>query len=193
MNINELRESKFLKRTDVGDGTVVTIAGVEQVNVAKEGAPEEMKWVLHVKEFDKGLVLNSTNGQLIAQALKSEESDDWTGKQIELYDDPSVSFGGKLVGGIRVRAVRGQQPARGSYRAPASGAAPATGSSKSQLKAKFRAHPQFNKDLKPDDINAHLMKHYGGKLDELAEEDAQEALNNFDSICEDVIENSLPF
>lgn len=52
------------------------------------------------------MVLNSTNGQIIAQITKSEDTDDWKGWKIVLYDDPNVSFGGKLVGGIRVRAPR---------------------------------------------------------------------------------------
>ncbi len=49
---------------------------------------------------------DETNGQLIAKITKSEETDAWSGHKIVLYDDPSVSFGGKLVGGIRVRAPR---------------------------------------------------------------------------------------
>lgn len=109
-HISEMKSSKFLKRTDVGeDGTVCTIASVSQENVAKEGADPEMKWVLHLTNFDKPLVLNSTNAQLIAKFLGSEQTDDWEGKKIILYDDPTVSFGGKIVGGIRVRAFKGKQ------------------------------------------------------------------------------------
>lgn len=73
--------------------------------MAKEGAPEEIKHIMFFKEAEKGLVLNSTNGNLIAKFL-GEETDDWTGHQVVLYDDPTVSFGGKLVGGIRCRQPR---------------------------------------------------------------------------------------
>ncbi|GAF83248.1 unnamed protein product, partial [marine sediment metagenome] len=31
------------------------------------------------------------------------ETEEWIGKQIVLWADPTVSFGGKLVGGVRVR------------------------------------------------------------------------------------------
>ena len=41
-----------------------------------------------------------------AHLLGSKNSDDWTGKQIELYHDPNVSFGGEVLGGIRVRKAR---------------------------------------------------------------------------------------
>ncbi len=74
--------------------------------MAKEGEPAEMKWALTFKDCAKPMILNTTNSQIIAQILKSEETDDWIGKQIVLFDDPNVSFGGKLVGGIRVRAPR---------------------------------------------------------------------------------------
>lgn len=104
--ISEMKSSKFLKKEDVGEGTVCTIEGVSQENVAKEGADPEMKWCLHFTNLDKPLVLNTTNMQLIAKFLKSEDTDDWEGKKIILYDDPSVSFGGKLTGGIRVREFK---------------------------------------------------------------------------------------
>lgn len=119
MNIAGLKQSKFLTRADVGTGVLVTIRQVFQENVAKEGAPEEHKWCMAFDELEKPMVLNSTNGQIIASFLKSDETDNWIGSKIVLYDDPSVSFGGKLVGGIRVRAPRGQAAAK-----PAAGGQP---------------------------------------------------------------------
>jgi hypothetical protein len=52
------------------------------------------------------MVLNSTNGQLIARLLGSKNSDDWIGKEIDLYNDPNVTFAGELVGGIRARKAQ---------------------------------------------------------------------------------------
>jgi hypothetical protein len=111
MNINQLKESKFLKKEDAGTGILVTISHVTQENVAKEGADQELKWCIHFKETEKPLVLNSTNGQLIAAITKQEDTDNWTGHKIVLYHDPNVSFGGKLMGGVRVRAPRIPKPA----------------------------------------------------------------------------------
>lgn len=88
---------------------LVTIDKVFQANVAKEGAPEEMRYCVSFLECEKPMVLNSTNGQIIAGVTGSEETDTWTGHKIVLYDDPNVSFGGKLVGGIRCRAPRTPQ------------------------------------------------------------------------------------
>lgn len=101
-----MKASKFLKRDDVGRGMLVTISIVRQENVAKEGAPEELKWCAHFNETEKPLVLNWINLQTIAKIAGDEDSDNWSGSMIVLYDDPNVSFGGKITGGIRIRAPK---------------------------------------------------------------------------------------
>ncbi len=106
MRIGEMKSSKFLKKEDAGTGKLVTIAKLDQQNVALDDQEPEMKWVIHFQEFDKGMALNWTNIQLIAKALGSDETNDWLGKKIVIYDDPNVSYGGKLTGGIRVRAQK---------------------------------------------------------------------------------------
>jgi hypothetical protein len=106
---SEMRESKFLKQSDIGKGVLWTVHGVERVNVAKEGAEPEFKWAMNFSESDKPLVLNSTNIQLCERIFGSDDTDHWNGKKLVLYTDPTVSYGGKVVGGIRVR-----QPKPGS-------------------------------------------------------------------------------
>jgi hypothetical protein len=108
MNVSDLKQSKFLKKEDFETPQLVTISALTTQNVAKEGAEPDMKPVLHFHELDKPLVLNSTNGQLIAQITGKDENieQSWVGARVVLYADPSISFGGKLVGGIRVRAPR---------------------------------------------------------------------------------------
>lgn len=108
MNISELKTSRFLKKEDVGDGVIVTITNVTQENVAQEGAPAEMKWCAHFKEVDKPIVLNATNGLILATITGSEESDGWIGKRFELFNDLSVVFQGK-VGGLRFRKASAAQ------------------------------------------------------------------------------------
>lgn len=107
-DVSVLKKSSFLKKEDCGHGILVTIKEVAEENIAKEGAPVEYKWCLFTVEHEKPMVLNSTNGQLIAKIIGKNNTDDWAGHKIVLYDDPSVSFGGKITGGIRVRAPRGQ-------------------------------------------------------------------------------------
>ena len=106
MKIGEMRESKYLKKEDVGRGKLVTVESLEQQNVAMEDQPPELKWIIHFKKFSKGMVLNWTNIQLLSKAVGSEETEDWIDKQVVVYEDPNVGFGGKIVGGIRIREVR---------------------------------------------------------------------------------------
>lgn len=106
--IGEMMSSKYLKKEDVGQGALVTIAGVKKMNVAVEGADPEYKWTMSFQELDKPMVLNSTNIQLCAKACNSEDTDEWIGRKVVLYDDPNVSYAGKLTGGIRIRAPRNQ-------------------------------------------------------------------------------------
>lgn len=107
-DISQMTESKFLKRAEVGAGKLVTIEACIQQNVAKKEDAPEMKWCLTFAETDKPMVLNRTNSELVAMITGERNSDEWGGHKIVLYDDPTISYGGKLVGGIRVRAPRGQ-------------------------------------------------------------------------------------
>ncbi len=103
---SEMRESKFLKKEDVGKGALGTISGCVRKNTAMEGADPEHKWCLTFEQFDKPLVLNMINTMTIEQILGSDDTDKWIGKTVVLYEDPSVMYAGKMVGGIRVRAVK---------------------------------------------------------------------------------------
>lgn len=119
-DISELRESKFLKKEDVGSGALLTVTGCRQYNMAQEGEAEELKWCLEFKETDKPFRVNTTNGQLIAAFIGTTRMEDWTGHQIVLYTEPTVMMHGKVVGGIRCRAPRNRPAAS----APAAAQAP---------------------------------------------------------------------
>ncbi len=104
--VSDLKSSKFLKKEDVEQQVLVTIKKYEEMNVAMENQAPEMKWALYFNELDKPLILNQTNGMMIEVITGSDNFDDWIGKQIVLFDDPNVMFGGKMVGGIRVRMAK---------------------------------------------------------------------------------------
>lgn len=106
MKISAMMPSSYLKKEDVPSPALVTVRKFTNENLAQDGQPEEKKWVMHFDEFDRGLVMNPTNLQLAAQAMGSDDTDDWIGHQIVLYTDPNVSFAGKLVGGLRLRAPK---------------------------------------------------------------------------------------
>lgn len=106
MKATSMIPSKFLKKEDVEPPVLVTIRSFKEENVALENKTEEFKWVMYFDELKKPLVLNSTNIQLTVHALNSNETEEWVGKKIVLYNDPNVSFGGKITGGIRIRAPK---------------------------------------------------------------------------------------
>ena len=109
MNLSDLKQSKFLKKEDVANPVLVTISRIAQENVASEGQEPDAKCVVYFQELDKPMVLNSTNGQIIARiaGVDTNIERSWIGTRIVLFNDPNVSYGGKLVGGIRVRAPKG--------------------------------------------------------------------------------------
>ena len=101
--VSDLKSSKYLTKEDVTPPVTLTITGYKEVNVAMENQAPDMKWALTFKEIEKPMVLNQTNGNLIAGITESEDFDDWIGKKIVLFNDKSIVFAGKVTGGIRVR------------------------------------------------------------------------------------------
>ena len=126
-------ESKYLKKDDVGRGVLVTIRDLQKETIMADDVEKE-KWVIYFEELAKGMVLGATTIQQIELACGSDDTDDWTGKKIVVFDDPNVMFKGKLVGGIRVKAVskkaRAPQPqenpagSTGNYQGQKRGPAP---------------------------------------------------------------------
>jgi hypothetical protein len=108
MHISQFSDSKFLRKANVDPPVLATIGNLEQVDVSMDGEPAKLKWALHFEELDKPLIINSTNAALIAKIAGSEDTEQWTGHKIVLFHDPNISFGGKLVGGIRVRPPKKQ-------------------------------------------------------------------------------------
>lgn len=112
MKLNDLYPSNFLKKEDVATPVVATIKLVDQEEVNNEGG-KELKPVMHFTALLKPMILNRGNGETIA-ALYGDDTDNWVGKPIEIYADPSVMFAGKRIGGVRVRA-----PSRNGTHVPA--------------------------------------------------------------------------
>lgn len=106
MKIGQMMGGKYLKKDDCDPLLLLTIKEFVEENVAGSDQPEERKWVMRFSDSEKGLVMNTTNLQLAAIAFGSQDTDDWIGRQIVCFNDPSVSFGGKVTGGVRVRAPK---------------------------------------------------------------------------------------
>src|SRR5687768_16485282 len=107
MRIGQAYPSKYLKASDIPDGQFVpvTIDRVECEDVSGGDGEGETKPVIYFAGKTKGMVLNKTNANVIA-GVYGDETDDWTGKKILLYQT-EVEFGGKMVPALRVKVKKG--------------------------------------------------------------------------------------
>ncbi len=109
MKFSEMFPSKFLKAADLnGNAVKVIIERVELQDVVGQGKEQDYKPVLFFQGKQKGLVLNKTNGQVIAETY-GEDTDDWKAKEVEVFPD-KTPFQGKIVDCIRVRIPVSPEP-----------------------------------------------------------------------------------
>tara|TARA_R100001086_G_scaffold211513_1_gene127492 strand:+ start:61 stop:438 length:378 start_codon:yes stop_codon:yes gene_type:complete len=97
---------KYLKRESVtAEGEVHKVIKCVEEEINSSDGGSETKWILYLSDL-KPLIMNATNIRRCLAAFGGDsETDNWHGRQIVVYDDDSVEFGGKVVGGVRLRAV----------------------------------------------------------------------------------------
>jgi hypothetical protein len=123
MKRDELFPSKYWKHEDLAEAPFVgRIAYVETEMLKSREGKTENKPIVHFTNSEKGLVLNLTNYNTIAEILGSEQTDDWRRAEIELFSTTTM-FGNKKTGCIRVRApqvveTKGQGLRRAKRAAP---------------------------------------------------------------------------
>ena len=102
----------YLKRESVsaeGDTHTIIKCVEEEINSADGGS--ETKWILYLSDL-KPLIMNATNIRRAVAAFGTAEVNDWGGKPLIVYADDSVEYGGKVVGGVRLRAVPAKAKAK---------------------------------------------------------------------------------
>jgi hypothetical protein len=92
--------SKYLNAADIKFPRVVTIAGLRQEEV---GQDKQLKWVLYFQNEPKPLVLNKTVWAQVEFITGCEDTDQWPGRDIELFSDLVRNPQGQLVPGVRAR------------------------------------------------------------------------------------------
>lgn len=105
--------SSYLSKSDLGEdkaaqkqGRVLTISSFDD-----EEIDGETKCIMYFDENVKPMVLNNTNqgilGALFDDSFDGSKWDETLciNKKITVFVDPTISFGGKVVGGMRVRAA----------------------------------------------------------------------------------------
>ena len=94
----------YLKSSDITGEMPVEIVSVAIEHFGREDESEK-KAVVYFVGIEKGLVLNRINSDILKELSGTDETDDWNALNCVLYVDPNVQFGGKRVGGVRIKAV----------------------------------------------------------------------------------------
>lgn len=117
MRTSDMIKSKFWRAADVQGKPpfVLTISGVTEELVQKD-----VRCFLWFMENNKGLRINKTIVRVL-EAAYGPDSDAWTGRRVRISFDPSVEFGGRAVGGVKLETPPG------AVYAPQAGAAPVWG------------------------------------------------------------------
>ena len=74
------------------------------VRVSRTGSEQPIE--VHLDTWPKPWRPSKTDRRVLV-GLISSNANEWVGRSVELYRDPTVRFGGEAVGGIRVRALSG--------------------------------------------------------------------------------------
>jgi hypothetical protein len=96
--------SKFMRKEDITEeGIDLTIKHFTK-EVVKGDDGEEQKAAIHfVEDGYKPLLLNQTNIARIKAATGEKTVEGVKGKRVKVYNDPFVEFGGRIVGGVRIK------------------------------------------------------------------------------------------
>jgi hypothetical protein len=102
-------ESRYFKAADdLDQPLVLTIEKVKRETL-KNGDREDTKPVAYFEGTEKGLVLNMTNWDSIADIAGDGDTDEWPGVKVELFAS-TVSVKGEVKACVRVRAPKAKKP-----------------------------------------------------------------------------------
>ena len=109
MKKSEAFPTRFLSAADLkGKAITVTIQSTTRETLKSPEGKESEKTVLHFVCAKKGLPLNLTNWDTVAE-ICGEDSDDWPGGRLTLYPT-KVQMGGKMVDAVRIRRPEDDLP-----------------------------------------------------------------------------------
>jgi hypothetical protein len=105
--------SKYLSAADLEDSTPVVVVK----KITSETVGDDSKLVAYFEGKEKGVVLNKTNANSLAELAKSDDTDDWPGTRVMLIV-VKVEYQGKRVPGIRMEAPPRERAGRARASAP---------------------------------------------------------------------------
>ena len=108
-------DAQYLKKEDLSDPVDTELLWVKEEKVTPPGKGTKTRLVASFEGLSKGLVLNTANCEILAEITGTDDPNEWKDVALQLYVDPDVKYGGKKIGGIRIRKpapvpVPGQEP-----------------------------------------------------------------------------------
>lgn len=106
MKLSQMFPSKYLSAEDLGSAgfVLVTIRAVDWIDVSMhKDKPDDpdAAYIVQFEEFKKPMKLNRTNANMVAEVLKTDETDEWIGRRVRIFPT-RVTFGGQTFPVIRV-------------------------------------------------------------------------------------------
>jgi hypothetical protein len=95
--------AKYLKKEDIPSPVNTSILWIKEEEVTAPGKGTETGLVLYFDRLKKGLVLNTANAEALLEITGTDDTEKWADTPVQLYVDPDVTYGGKKIGGIRIR------------------------------------------------------------------------------------------
>ena len=98
-----LGSGHYLKKEDLSDPVDTVLLWVKEEKVTVHGKDTTTRLVAYFEGLSKGLVLNTANCETLAEITETDDPNEWKDVALQLYVDPDVTYGGKKIGGIRIR------------------------------------------------------------------------------------------
>ncbi len=104
----DLATSRFFKAEEVKDTPIVhVIKSISKEEVAFQGKPPEKLAIVSFDGTDRQMIAKNEVQGFLKETFGLPSQ--CVGKAVELYFEPKVMFGGKKVGGLRLRQPSGDQ------------------------------------------------------------------------------------
>jgi len=98
-----LGSGHYLKKEDLSDPVNTELLWVKEETVTTPGKDTTTRLVAYFEGLSKGLVLNTANCETLREMTGTVDPNEWKDVALQLYVDPDVTYGGKKIGGIRIR------------------------------------------------------------------------------------------
>lgn len=102
--------SRYLSKSDIPPGgTTFTIRGMKREMVKGDDGEEQKTVLFFTEENAKPMILNKVNAELLGIATGARTSGEAKGRKVGVWYDPSIMFGARRTGGLRLREPQAAQ------------------------------------------------------------------------------------